>query len=218
MLNKILLLEDDLLFSETLTDLLEENGYEVVHAPNGQKALDVTFGFKFDIYLLDINVPLIGGMTLLKELRDAGDNTPAIFLTSHKDKEILKQGFLSGGDDFITKPFDTDELLLRLHSLLRRTQKDAVTCIGLLCHDATHKRMSYNSKELEFSKKEYQLLSLLMLHVDNLVPKELIIDELWTMGESGSEGAVRVYINRIKQLLPQMKIENIRGLGYKLVS
>jgi DNA-binding response OmpR family regulator len=217
-LSRILLLEDDLLFAETLTDLLEENGYKVMHAPNGQKALDVTFGFKFDIYLLDINVPLIGGMTLLKELRDAGDDTPAIFLTSHKDKEILKQGFLSGGDDFITKPFDTDELLLRLHSLLRRMQKDSVTCIGLLCHDATHKRISYNSKELEFSKKEYQLLLLLMIHVNNLVPKELIIDELWTLGEAGSEGAVRVYINRIKQLLPQMKIENIRGLGYKLVS
>jgi DNA-binding response OmpR family regulator len=215
---KILLLEDDLLFAETLTDLLEENEYEVSHAPNGQKALDFSYEQKFDIYLLDINVPLISGVTLLKELRDAGDSTPAIFLTSHKDKEMLKKGFLSGGDDYITKPFDTDELLLRLHSLLRRTYKDAVECVGLLCHDTTHKRIIYDSQELELSKKEYQLLLLLMAHVDNLVPRELIIEELWSFGEAGSDGAVRVYINRIKQLLPQMKIENIRGLGYKLVS
>ncbi|MBU1927489.1 response regulator transcription factor [bacterium] len=215
---KILLLEDDLLFAETLTDLLEENEYEVAYAPNGQKALDLTYNTKFDIYLLDINVPLISGVTLLKELRDAGDTTPAIFLTSHKDKEMLKKGFLSGGDDYITKPFDSDELLLRLHSILRRTQKDVVECIGLLCHDATHKRILYDSQELELSKKEYQLLLLFMQHVDNLVPRELIMEELWTLGESGSDGAVRVYINRIKQLLPQMKIENIRGLGYKLVS
>jgi DNA-binding response OmpR family regulator len=215
---KILLLEDDPLFAETLTDLLEENEYEVVHTPNGQKALDFTYEQRFDIYLFDINVPLISGVTLLKELRDSGDNTPAIFLTSHKDKEMLKNGFLSGGDDYITKPFDSDELLLRLHAILRRTQKDVVECIGLLCHDATHKRIIYNSEELELSKKEYQLLLLLMAHADNLVPRELIMEELWSLGESGSEGAVRVYINRIKQLLPQMKIENIRGLGYKLVS
>ncbi|MBA3025238.1 MAG: response regulator transcription factor [Sulfurimonas sp.] len=215
---KILLLEDDLLFAETLTDLLEENEYEVAHAPNGQKVLDLTYETKFDIYLLDINVPLISGMTLLKELRDAGDNTPAIFLTSHKDKEMLKKGFLSGADDYVTKPFDTDELLLRLHSILRRTKKDVIECIGMLCHDAMHKRILYDSQELELSKKEYQLLLLLMRHADNLVPRELIMEELWTLGESGSDGAIRVYINRIKQLLPQMKIENIRGIGYKLVS
>lgn len=218
MLIKILLLEDDLLFAETLTDLLEENEYKVAHAPNGQKALDFSYEQKFDIYLLDINVPLINGLTLLKELRESGDSTPAIFLTSHKDKEMLKKGFLSGGDDYITKPFDTDELLLRLHSILRRVQKDVVECIGLLCHDATHKRIIYDTQELELSKKEYQLLLLLMAHANNLVPRELIMEELWTLGESGSDGAIRVYINRIKQLLPQMKIENIRGLGYKLVS
>lgn len=215
---KILLLEDDLLFAETLTDLLEENEYEVAHAPNGQKALDFSYEQRFDMYLLDVNVPLINGVTLLKELRDAGDNTPAVFLTSHKDKEMLKKGFLSGADDYITKPFDTEELLLRLHSIFRRTQKDVVECIGLLCHDAMHKRIIYDSEELELSKKEYQLLLLMMAHVDNLVPRELIMEELWTLGESGSDGAIRVYINRIKQLLPQMKIENIRGLGYKLVS
>ena len=92
---KILLLEDDLLFGETLTDLLEDAGYEVMHSPNGQSALDATFKHRFDAYLLDINVPLIDGVSLLKELRDADDNTPAIFLTSHKDKEMLERGFLS---------------------------------------------------------------------------------------------------------------------------
>ncbi|MDD2906757.1 MAG: response regulator transcription factor [Sulfurimonas sp.] len=218
MLIRILLLEDDLLFAETLSDLLEENGYEVAHAPNGQKALDFVYAQKFDIYLLDINVPLINGVTLLEELRGSDDNTPAVFLTSHKDKEMLKKGFLSGADDYITKPFDSDELLLRLHSIVRRIKKDVVESVGLLVHDATHKRIFYDTHELELSKKEYQLLVLLMCHADNLVPKELIMEELWSAGESGSEGAIRVYINRIKQLLPQIKIENIRGVGYKLVS
>ncbi len=215
---KILLLEDDQLLAETLEDLLEDEGFEVTHAPNGQVALELTFTNKFDLYLFDINVPLINGITLLKELRDADDNTHAIFLTSHKDKEMLKSGFLSGGDDYITKPFDNDELILRILSLSKRAKEIKKECIALLCHDKKHKRFFYDTLELELSKKEYELLLLLVLHVNATVPKELILDELWSSSESGSEGAVRVYINRIKQLIPQMKIENIRGIGYKLVT
>lgn len=215
---KILLLEDDLLFAETLTDLLEDSGYEVVHSPNGQNALDITFENKFDLYLLDINVPLIDGITLLQELRGANDFTPAVFLTSHKDKEVLKNSFLSGGDDYITKPFDTDELLLRIDAVLRRTKQDKTACIDLLCHDEIHKRILYDNVELELSKKEYELLLLLMQHANNAVPKEMITQELWTSSQSGSDGAIRVYINRIKQLLPHMEIQNIRGIGYRLVS
>ena len=171
---KVLLLEDDLLFAETLVDLLEESGFDVTHSPNGQSALDTTFSQKFDLYLLDINVPLIDGITLLKELREANDNTPAIFLTSHKDKEVLKKSFVSGADDFITKTFDTDELFFRINALLKRVKSNKVECIGLLCHDDTLKRISYDKVELELSKKEYDLLLLLMQHVNNTVPKELI--------------------------------------------
>ena len=173
---KVLLLEDDLLFAETLVDLLEDNNLEVLHCPNGQSALDATFESKFDIYLLDINVPLINGVTLLKELRDAGDNTPTIFLTSHKDKEMLTKSFLSGADDYLTKPFDTDELFLRIEALLRRTKKDKVECVAQLCHDEIHKRIFYEKQELELSKKEYELLLLLMKHANSSVPKELIFD------------------------------------------
>jgi len=214
---KILLLEDDLLFGETLTDLLEDEGYNVTHSPNGQSALDATFEHRFDAYLLDINVPLIDGVSLLKELRDANDNTPAIFLTSHKDKEMLERGFLSGADDYLTKPFDNDELLLRLKALLKRSVKDEVKCVSLLCHDTTHKRILYDKVELELSKKEYELLLLLMHHANTPVPKEMILDELWSSSDGGSDGAIRVYINRIKHLLPQVSIQNIRGIGYKLV-
>jgi DNA-binding response OmpR family regulator len=217
-LSKVLFLEDDPLFADTLVDLLEESGFEVVHVPNGQSALDKTFTQKFDLYLLDINVPLIDGLTLLKELRESNDNTPAIFLTSHKDKEVLKKSFISGGDDFLTKPFDSDELLLRMSALLKRVKCDISLSVGLLSNDDVHKRISYNNEELDLSKKEYELLLLLMKHANNTVPKEMILDELWSSSEGGSDGALRVYINRIKQLIPQMSIENVRGIGYKLVS
>ena len=216
---RILLLEDDLLFGETLVDLLEEEGYEVSLYLNGQDALDATYEQKFDIYLLDINVPLIDGLSLLSELRIADDNTPAIFLTSHKDKEVLERGFLSGADDFLTKPFDNNELLLRLNAVMRRSKRSEPECVGSLCHDKLHKSVLYNGKRLELSNKEYQMLVLLMNHSNEPVPKELIHDELWSSAESsGSDGAIRVYINRLKQLLPTIHIENIRGIGYKLVS
>jgi len=216
-LSKILLLEDDMLFGETLVDLLQEEGYEVLHYPNGQAALDATFQSRFDLYLLDINVPLINGVTLLEELRHAEDNTPTIFLTSHKDREMLEQGFKSGADDYITKPFDNSELLLRIQALLRRSKKELTSSVGALTHDEKLKRILYENQELELSKKEYELLLVLMQYANKSVPKELILNELWSSSEGGSEGAIRVYINRLKQLLPQMKIENIRGIGYRLV-
>jgi len=216
--NKILLLEDDLLFGETIVDLLEEEGYAVSHCSNGQDALDATYEDKFDLYLLDINVPLINGFELLKELRDADDNTPTVFLTSHKEKESLEKGFFNGCDDYITKPFDMNELLLRIKALLRRTKKDEPTCVGKLCHDKLHKTIRYKDKELELSQKEYGLLVLFMKHYKETVPKELILDELWSSSEGGSNGVIRVYINRLKQLLPELTIENVRGIGYRLVS
>lgn len=217
-MSKILLLEDDLLFADTLIDLLEENGFHVVHAPNGQNALDKTFLQKFDLYLLDINVPLIDGTTLLEELRDSNDNTPAIFLTSHKDKEMLKRSFVNGADDYLTKPFDIDELLLRIKALLKRVQPKDIQQVGLLSHNHTLKRIFYDNQEIELSKKEYDLLALLMQYADNTVPRELILNTLYSSAEGGSDGALRVYINRIKHLIPQIVIENIRGIGYKLVS
>ena len=216
-MTNLLLLEDDILFAQTLIDLLEESSYKVSHFANGQDALDATFSSKYDAYLLDINVPLIDGISLLSELRGVNDNTPAIFLTSHKDKEMLERGFLSGGDDFLTKPFDCDELLWRLAALLKRSKKEQPTQIGNLTHDKIHKTIFYNSIALELSKKEYAFLVLLMTHLNASVPKELIFDELWSSSEGGSDGAIRVYVNRLKQLLPDMKIENIRGIGYKLV-
>jgi len=217
-LTKILLLEDDPLFGETLVDLLEDENYEVSHYLNGQDALDATFDTKFDLYLLDINVPLINGLSLLKELREADDMTPAIFLTSRKDKESLEEGFLNGGDDYITKPFDMDELLLRVRAVLRRVKKESVEKVGDFSYDEMHKTISYRGERLELSQKEYGLLLLFLKHNNETLPKELILSELWSSAEGGSDGVVRVYINRIKQLLPEIKIENVRGIGYKLVS
>ncbi len=216
-LTKLLLLEDDILLGETIVDLLEDEGYTVSYFTNGSNALDASYKEKFDLYLLDINVPLIDGLSLLDDLRGAGDTTPAIFLTSHKDKESLSRGFASGGDDYITKPFDNDELLWRLQALLKRTKKELPKEIGKFKLDEEHKSIYYDGTLLELSNKEYIFLQLFLSHINEIVPKELILDELWSAEEGGSDGAIRVYVNRLKQLLPEVQIENIRAVGYRLV-
>ena len=157
---KILLLEDDLLFGESIADVLEEEGFEVSLCRNGQEALDETYKNQFDLYLLDINVPLIDGLSLLKELRRANDLTPSIYLTSHQEIETLSQAFEIGADDYLKKPFHTDELLVRIHALLRRIKGKARHCVGELCLDELHKCVLMEGREIPFSLKEYQLMAL----------------------------------------------------------
>lgn len=218
MIAKVLLLEDDLLFGESLQDFLEEEGMDVHLCRNGQEAMDMTYREHFDLYLLDINVPLVNGLELLKDLRRAEDTTPAIYLTSHQDKETMVEGFGIGADDYLKKPFDMDELMLRITALLGRIKGKSVLCIGSLCIDEEHKSVTLQERELTLTVKEFQLLSLMMRNVDKVVTKETITAELWSASESVSSGAIRVYINRLKSELGAERIENIRGVGYKLVS
>ena len=215
--NSILLVEDDTLLCESLTDMLEEEGYSVSSAVNGEEALELTFHNRYDLYILDINLPLLDGLTLLRELRQAGDETPAIFLTSHSKAEKLKEGFLSGGDDYITKPFENEELLLRIHALLRRFLAKVPSSVGEFLIDTDAMQISYKNTPLQLSKTEYNLLLCLLRHAGKPVSKEQIIEEVWHDASSGSDGVIRVYINRLKQYIPDVSIENIRGIGYKLV-
>ena len=215
---KILLLEDDLLLGETLEDLLDDASYSVTWCKNGQEALDAAFSDKYNLYIFDINVPLINGLTLLKELREAQDNTPAIYLTSHQEKSVMQEGFHSGADDFLKKPFDSDELLLRIEALLRRTQGSTKKCTGTLCIDAKRSVIYEGERELRLSKKEYTLLALFIESGEQTTSKEMIMEALWSTGGSVSDGSIRVLITRLKQELQSIEIENIRGIGYRLVS
>lgn len=113
-MSKILLLEDDPLLSATLLDLLRAEGFEVVHAIDGEEALEISYAQKFDLYLLDINVPLLNGIDFLKLLRDSGDLTPAFFISALRDIKTISQAFDTACDDYIKKPFDFDELLVRI--------------------------------------------------------------------------------------------------------
>ena len=215
MATKILLLEDDRLYNETLQDFLSEEGFNVLGVFDPRSALDEIYNGSFDLYLLDINLPFESGIELLGELRDSGDNTPAIFLTSRDDKASLRDGFLSGADDYMQKPIDLDELSLRINAVLGRSYAKESIKLGRFILDAESKTLiDEHSKRVNIGKKSIDLLLLLVQSQDRILSNDTIKSRLWLPSEEPSNGAIRVYINKLKKLFPNA-IENIRGIGYK---
>ena len=215
---KILILEDDELFLETLEDFLSDEGFIVQTAVNGEEVIEFCYENSYDLYLFDINVPKINGIDLLKELRKNNDDTPAIYLTSYKDKDKLTQGFLSGCDDYLKKPVDLDELLLRIQSVLKRSGKsfNAIDLNEELVFDPNTRRVLKNGVDLYMASKVIDLLELFLEKRETIITKEMIINKLWNYAEDYSEGSIRVYINNLKKLIGKEKIKNIKGIGYKL--
>lgn len=215
---KILVLEDDKLFANTLEDFLNEEGFAVDLAFNGEECLDLNYENKYDLYIFDINVPKVSGLELLKQLKNAGDETPTIFLTSYKDKDTLQQAFLNGCDDYLKKPVDLDELILRIKALLKRNKKqfEIVNINSTLSFNPETKRVYENGIDLNLSTKVSELLELFIENRGLIVTKEMIISKLWSVNEDYSEGSIRVYINHIKKILGKESILNIKGIGYKI--
>jgi len=211
---KILVLEDDKLFNDTLEDFLEEEGFEVTTTLDPYSALERTYEQKFDLYLFDVNLPYETGFSLLKQLRDANDLTPTMFLTSRSDKISLTKGFDVGADDYMKKPIDLDELLLRINALLRRQTRVEKMNLGEYELDIKAKELSLNGEVLKVAVKSIDLLLLLVKLKGKVVSLQDIEEHLWHTNEEASTGAVRVYITALKKYFPN--IENIRGVGYRL--
>jgi len=213
---KILLLEDDKLFNETLQDFLEEEDFIVNYALDPYSALDLTYQHTYDLYLFDVNLPYESGFNLLEKLRTSGDMTPTIFLTSRDDKASLVEGFDIGGDDYMKKPIDLDELLLRIYALLRRQVRKQRVSIGSYMLDMVGKTLYLDNKALDVTQKAIELLALLIEAKGEVVSSEIIKSRLWAAGQHASDGSLRVYITQLKKYFPE-SISNVRGIGYKWV-
>ncbi len=213
---KILILEDDKLFNETLEDFLEEEGFNVAFALDPYSALELAYKQKFDLYLFDVNLPYETGFSLLKKLRDSGDNTPTIFLTSRDDKHSLTEGFDVGADDYMKKPIDLDELLLRIRAVLRRKYRSDKITVGEYTIDVMAKKLYHKNKQLKVTTKAIELLLLLLDAKGEVVQTIQIEEQLWHSNEEVSLGAIRVYVTILKKYF--LNIENIRGVGYRLVN
>ncbi len=215
-MQKILLLEDDKLFNETIEDFLDEEGFEVHTALDPYSALDLAYEHKFDLYLFDVNLPYETGFDLLEKLRSANDVTPTIFLTSRDDKASMREGFTRGADDYMKKPIDLDELLLRIHAVLRRQIRSNKIKLGIYTLDCNAKELYCESKSLSLTSKAIDLLLLLLVAKGEVVTIEEISSKLWHTNEEASLGAIRVYVTSLKKYFPTA-IENLRGVGYRFI-
>jgi len=212
---KILLLEDDKILSETLIELLESEDFSITHVEDGEMAIDATFVSDFDLLLLDVNVPLLNGFEFLKSLRDSGNSTPAIFLTALSDVASLSYGFEVGVDDYIKKPFDFDELLIRINALLRKSYNtyNENIIMGDFTFNIQKNELYKDGEFIKLSPYELELTKLFFKNKNNTLIKEFIFDEL-SHGNEMSEGSLRVHIAKLRKI--GLSITTIKGIGYRL--
>jgi len=208
-LNKILLLEDDPVLAKTLKKFLQKNGYDVDLARDGQEALAYSYKSDYSLYLFDINVALINGDDLLKELRDGLDNTPCILVSALVDIDSVTKGFLSGADDYIKKPFDPNELLVRVKAKTKELKKYINHKDYRLIVDED--MIFHKNQELNLPNIQHNIFASLLKNYPNPVVK----DELMLFLEIPTDLALRVNISKLKQLI-DVDIKSIRGVGYRL--
>ena len=219
---KILLLEDDLTLSETVVDFLESNDFEVFTAYDGEQASDLIYENVFDLFLLDVNVPLLNGFELLKQKRDEGVKTPAIYITSLNSIDSLEDGYNSGCDDYIRKPFVLKELLFRIENILKRgyfhETNSKIKIDENIEYDTESNLLLVDSVQVQLNSKESALFKLFVQNKGDVVSHERIYDTLWTYEETPSENALRTYIKNLRKIIGKEKIVSIKKLGYKFTS
>jgi len=211
----ILLLEDDPVLADILVDFLQES-YEVTHAYSMQEALRLADEKVFDLYLFDINVPDGNGITLLKKLRNFNDETPVIFITAFQGTDHLKAAFHAGGDDFIRKPFELEELMLRIENIKRHFGLDTqINLTSTLLFDPQTHTLLGKEGSRRLSTKENACLHYLYQNRRRVVSSEELLHTLWSYEEMPSEDAVRTLIKQLRRLIGKEHIINIRGEGYR---
>lgn len=206
----ILLLEDDPVLGESLEALLQSRGYGVVWVTDGEQAADAAYEKGFDLYLFDINVPLLNGFDLLGALRDADDRTPAIFLSALRDIASMTKGFAAGAEDYIKKPFDVDELLLRVEARVRRDERQQL-CYGDIVYDLQRGTVTKAGREIDLGEIQKTIWHRLAADVGRTVDKAELLELL----DQPSDQALRFHISKLNQKLG-LRITNVRAVGYRL--
>ncbi|QDF28152.1 response regulator transcription factor [Halarcobacter anaerophilus] len=206
---KILLLEDDTILAQTMKALLEQENYNVTLVEDGEEVLNATYEKKYDLYLFDINVPLLNGTQTLKLLREAQDTTPTFFITALRDTTSILKGFDCGCDDYIKKPFDPDELLARVKAVMKRN--NPVIKYKNITFDLLENRLILDKEELSLGSVEKNVFALLIKNIGRTVDKTVFFEYM----NKPSDAALRVLISKLKKML-NIDISNTKGVGYKL--
>ncbi len=212
MKKKLLFLEDDTLLGETVYEDLQEAGYSVNWVKSADEAAEATYENRYDLYLLDVNVPGMSGFDLLSSLRESGDETPAIFLTARGEVSDLREGFGAGADDYVTKPFDMETLLIRIEAKIK--DEKLIVSPHLILNREQY-TLIVDGTPHPLPKKEFEILTYFITHKKRIVSKDEILTELYE-DEYISDTTFRVYIKHLNTRLEgYAKLKNVRGVGYR---
>ncbi len=224
----ILLTEDDPNLGMLLRDYLEAKGYRVSLAVNGKKGYELFNQGNFDMCILDVMMPVKDGFTMAEEIRQTDKNIPIIFLTAKTMKEDKQRGFETGADDYITKPFSMDELLMRMNAILRRTQVDVnrpqkqePIKVGEFMFDFDTQVLSRNGEKRKLTTKENDLLQLLCANRYDILDRNYTLNRIWGADNYFNSRSMDVYIAKLRKYLsedPEIELVNVHGKGFKLLA
>lgn len=221
----ILVVEDEEPIRELVATALRFTGFRIETAVSGREALAAARNGTFDLVVLDVNLPDLDGLAVCRKLRSDGNSVPIVFLTARDDPADLRAGFTGGGDDYVTKPFSLEELLLRIEAVLRRSGSDQTEPARLVCGDVVLDedacRVWRAGDEVSLSPTEFRLLRYLMLNRDRVVSKTQILDHVWDYDYVGDPSAVETYVSYLRRKLNDRDaqlLRTVRGFGYSLRS
>lgn len=224
---RILLVEDDKITATFVRRFMKEKGYIVDYAEDGQSGLDLARENKdsYSVIILDVMLPLVDGLKICKTIRKEGDKTPILILSGRDETENKVEGLNAGGDDYLTKPFDMDELIARIRALERRGSGEIKENSMKLRHvelDPLSYEVKVSGKIVEFTRLEFRLLHLLMSKIGEVVTRSEILEKVWEMhGGSLISNSISVHIKQLRKKIKEEKdnpmIVTVRGAGYKMV-
>jgi len=226
---RILLVEDDRTLSTLVRDILEINKYEVVLCSNGEEGLATFKAQKFDLMLVDIMMPKMDGITMIKEIRRYDQRVPIIIISAKDMKDDKVEGFRAGADDYVVKPFSTDELLLRIDAILKRVQRaqemlltttTEIIEFGSCKLDVGEQNLTIKNKSMHLTRKECDLIRLLAMKRNELLLREVALKAIWGDDDYFIGRSMDVFISRIRKYLKddhKVEIVNVHGLGFKMM-
>lgn len=226
MSKKILLAEDDRNLGTLLRNYLAAKDYETILFTDGRSALEAFTSGIFDLCILDIMMPEMDGIALARAIRKNNPHVPVIFLTAKNQEEDIIEGFKTGGDDYITKPFSMEELLYRIEAVFRRSttvrteMEDTVSKIGDYSFDSKRQLLLHKDEKISLTTKESELLELLFRHRNEILERNFALKSIWIDDNYFNARSMDVYITRLRKYLkrdPSVKILNIHGKGYRLI-
>ena len=220
----ILIVEDEEGIREMLSDAVRISGYEALTCADALEALNALRRYSVSLIISDINMPQMSGFDLLEKMRMRGDNTPIIFLTARHEKHDVTQGLRLGADDYITKPFGLEELMLRVEAVLRRSSQMGVSTVDsqIVCNNLTINTEQFTAfidgVEISLSPTEFSLLKFLASQANRVVRKEVLLEEIWGIRFASSTTVLDTYISYLRKKIHINgfePIKTVRGIGYK---